>query len=69
MKLVFQFDSKLNYASHCHDLDCIWVIRDCESIGTAFENLRFVVKFFRRHLMMTSAYAIYIALILLLYLF
>ena len=63
---VFQFYSKLNYASYCYYLGCIWGNQPLRSIRITFENLRFVVKLFRRHLMMTSAYTIYVVLILLL---
>ena len=51
---VLKFYSKRNYASNCHNLDCIWVINDCESIRTTFEFLAFVVTLFRHHFIITS---------------
>ncbi len=35
------------------------VINNCESIGTTFEIVTFVVNLFRRHIMMTLAICIY----------
>ena len=51
---VCKFHSKKKYTSYCYEWVVYSVPNHCESIGTTFEVLTFVVILFESHLVMTS---------------